>query len=54
MTIHGQEVLKRDHITPEYFDLREKNSNQYDNLVYDYKVNFSDTHLLNSIIDLLK
>lgn len=49
-----QEVLKRDHITPEYFDLREKNSNQYDNLVYDYKVNFSDTHLLNSIIDLLK
>ncbi len=49
-----KEVIKRDNITPEYFDLREKNSNNYTNLVYDYKINFKDINKLNIILDILK
>ena len=49
-----KEVIKRDNITSEYFDLREKNSNNYSELVYDYKVNFNDKNKLNEIIDILK
>lgn len=49
-----KEVIKRDNITPEYFDLREKNSNNYNNLVYDYEINFKDLNKLDIIIDILK
>ena len=49
-----KEVLKRDNITSEYFDLREKNSNNYNNLIYDYKVNLKNTNKLNTIINILK
>lgn len=49
-----KDVMIRDNITSEYFDLREKNSNNYNNLVYDYKVNFEDIDKLKTIIDILK
>lgn len=47
-------VIKRDKITPEYFELREKNSNNYTDLIYDFKVDFSDKELLNKIVNILK
>lgn len=48
-----KEVMKRDNITSEYFDLREKNSNNYQNLIYDYKIDYSNLSYLNNVIDFL-
>lgn len=47
------EVMKRDNISSEYYDLREKNSNNYQVLVYDYKIDFSNLCVLDNIIDFL-
>lgn len=47
------EVMRRDNITSEYFDLREKNSNNYNDLIYDYKINYSNLSELNELIDTL-
>lgn len=49
-----KEVMKRDNITSEYFDLREKNSNNYNDLIFDFKVNFNDIDKLETIINILK
>lgn len=46
-------VIKRDNITEEYFDLREKNSVSYDDVSIDLKINISDLDNLNDFIDFL-
>lgn len=48
-----QAVMKRDNITSEYFELREKNSNNYEKLEYDFKINFLDKEKLKEIKNLL-
>lgn len=50
-----KEVIRRDNITLEYLELREKDGeSNYKNLVYDYKVNFKDMDLIEEIINILK
>ena len=46
--------MRRDNVSSEYFDLREKNSNNYENTKYDYKVNYSDESALEKLINCLK
>lgn len=48
------DVMRRDNVSSEYFDLREKNSNNYENTKYDYKVNYSDESDLEKLINCLK
>lgn len=47
-------VMERDNITSEYFELRERNSNNYTDLTYDFKVNFSDKEIINKIVSILQ
>ncbi len=46
------DVIKRDNISEEYFDLREANSVQYDDFVVDYKINISDLDKIEELVNL--
>lgn len=46
--------MERDNITSEYFELRERNSNNYADLTYDIKVNFSNKEIINKIVSILQ
>lgn len=48
------DVMKRDKITEEYFDLREKNGNNYDNIDFDYRIELSNKQKIDEIIKLLE
>ena len=47
------DVIKRDKITEEYFDLREKNGNNYDNIDFDYKIELSNKKKIDEVISIL-
>ena len=47
-------VIERDGITSEYFELREKNSNDYKDCNYDLKIDISNESELESLINIIK
>lgn len=52
--LRKNDVIKRDKISAEYFDLREKNGNNYNGIDYDYIIQYSNKKQINEIVNLLK